>query len=223
MGILKSCDAFPTTRLAIFDFPPEVKACRLTRNLLLKVAEVSRADVMCKIFSDSEALVVPVIITDADGRKQNDDPQKKHLLNESDLKKVQQVCIENIKKAATEGKLQKSDRFLWLLQCWKLWSGTSDAADWAARYVNDANSAMIIVMAAVNISITSNHSGTQYVDSLLLKWLEQFVDLDQVWSHLSSMVRESLDRRQQHVIKLFERGLENKKLGKPYDQIGDSN
>jgi hypothetical protein len=74
-----------------------------------------------------------------------------------------------------------------------------------------------------NVLTTSDYRGTQYIDILLLKWLEQFVNLEHIWSYLANIDKGSLDKRQQHVIKLFEQGLENKKRGESYDQIGNQN
>lgn len=222
LGILRVSEEFPPVQKpGLFNFPPEVIVTRLTRNLLLRCSETSRVNDVCKLFSDSGALTVPSMVIDADERRKNDDPLKQFLFKESELKTVQQACIENIKKAASDGRLLKSERMLWLLQCWKQWGGTEEAVNWAKEFVKDAGSAMKITMAAVSVSTVSGHRGTRQYDNLLLKWLEQFVSLEQVWNYLSSLDKGTLNKREQHVIALFEQGLENKKRGEQYDQIHD--
>jgi hypothetical protein len=101
LGILKVSDEFPPVQKpGLFNFPPEVQVARLSRNMLFRISETSRVDAMRKLFSDSGALTVPAMVTDAEEHKQNDDPLKTFLLKDAELKMVQQACIENIKKAA---------------------------------------------------------------------------------------------------------------------------
>jgi hypothetical protein len=160
-------------------------------------------------------------IEGGDEKKLKSDQDRLLFLREADLITVRKSHAQNIKKAAFEGRLQQSDRLLWLLQCWKNWSGTDDASEWATAFVSDLSSAITITMAAVNITTSIGSGGPQRSDSLLLQWLEQFVDLEKIWGYFSVADLSLLDVRHQNVIKLFERGLSNKKLGQQYELIRD--
>lgn len=220
VGILTGSDDFPANpQPGLFEFPPEVKVTRLIRRLLWKLPESARADAMRRILSASKAITVPAMIVNADDRKQTDDPQKQYLFAESDLKKVREACVESIKKAAVDGSLPKTENFLMRLQDWRIWSGTDEAKNWATSYVKDFDSALNITMSAISVSTTSGHWGTKHEDTLLLKWIEQYVDLEKVWGFLSATDKTLLDERQRHLISLFKKGLESKKRGESYDQI----
>lgn len=223
-GVLRVSDELSHIPPAgIFDFPPVVRMARLARALLLRTVEKSRVSLLGELFSTSEALRVPAMLLDAEEHKPNDDPQKRYLLKEGELEAVRPMFFENIKKAAADGRLIKADQCLWLLQCWKRWSGTDEASDWAKNYIRDGNSAMRLIMAAVSVSTVSDHRGTRHVDTLPLKWLEQFIDLEQAWRLVSTLDKNALDERHNRIIRLFERGLENKRQGRSYDQIQDHN
>jgi predicted KAP-like P-loop ATPase len=220
IGILHVSDEFPPHKPnGVFDFPPESKAFRILRNLLLRIPEDTRSDFMCRIFSSTSSIIMAARIVDAEDRQKRKDQLKEYLLKEDNLKSIQLVCVEKIKLAASDGTLLKLEPFLWLLECWKNWSRNEEAVNWVKSYVKDANSAMRMIMAAVSVSTVSSTKGTRQYDNLLLKWLEQFIDLEEVLNYVSGLDKKGLGEREQHVLKLFERGLKNKKEGKPYDQI----
>lgn len=219
LGLLNRSDEFPQDRSGLFDFPPEVKVSRIIRRLLYKVSIQTRAVLMRDIFTKSGALRIPAIIVDSAVRNKIDEPNQQFLTSDDDLTMVKAACVANLRKAATEGRLSKNDRFIWLLQCWKQWSGTNEPNDWVSRFVISPETAMILTMGAVNIEYASGQKSDTKVYSLLLKSLEQYVDLDVVWGHLVNIDKSSLEKHQQQVIALFEKGLDHKRKGYPYDEM----
>jgi hypothetical protein len=131
------------------------------------------------------------------------------------------LAAEKIKKAANENRLQNSDHFMWLLQCWRLWEGTDSAAAWAKSFVKDPQSALTIAAAATSAGTITGRQGTRTYDTLLLKWLEQFIDIEKAWGYLCQLEKTALTDRQKRILALYERGLALKNQGKPYDKIED--
>src|SRR5260370_40500326 len=121
-GFLHVSDTLPPDRPALFSPAPVVQSTRLLRNLLSRVQQPFRAEIISKAIAASEAFALPAFIVSADEKNPNEPaPDRQPILCEEDLKKLKALVVEKIKKAANENRLQTSEHFMWLLQCWRVW------------------------------------------------------------------------------------------------------
>jgi len=220
-GFLQVGERFPQSKPELLSVSPISQASDLLKDLLLRVPENTRVEIISAGFNGSDGFTLPAFIVSADAKRPNDAPVPNPLLTEDNLKKMKALVVEKIKKAALDHRIEKSEHFLWLLNCWRIWGGGDGAASWVKAFVKDSASALEITMSAVSVgSISSGREIRQY-DSLLLQWLEQFIGLDVLWDHLNKLDKAKLGDREKHILDLFGRGLENKKNGTPYQSLSD--
>jgi hypothetical protein len=214
-------DNLPSVTPELLSIPPINQLARVLRNLLARLPQDSRAQTMITAFSGSNAFTLLAFVISFDekrpGKKQPENP----LLDDDATKEVKVLAVKKIKNAANDGRLEKSEHFLWLLNAWRLWAEDGEAVKWAQNFASAPTGALALTMGAVSVGSVSGQRGTRTFDTLLLKWLEQFVDIEAVWEMIHKLKVEELGEREQQVLALFKRGLENKKKGELYDQLSD--
>jgi hypothetical protein len=221
-GFLQVSDCLPRAPFGSLSLAPVTQSTRLLRNSLARVPEGTRSDTIFGPIAGSDAFTLPAFIVHADEPNPND-PSLQHqpLLAKNDLTKLTKLVADKIKRAATENRLHGSEHFMWLLQCWGRWAGDGEAALWAKSFVKDPQSALTIAIAATTTGTITTHGQVRPYDTLLLQWLEHFIDLEVTWNHLTELDKATLPDREKHIIELYRRGLELRKQGQPYDRVQD--
>lgn len=220
-GVLDVSEEFPPTDPDLFSGSAVVQTSRLLRALLLRLPEGSRAPLLLTLFSASSAFTLPAYLVSWDERGQPNGGDRVLIFSEDALPKLQMLCAQKIKAAALDGRLKDSEHMLWLLHCWRIWGNNGEAEEWVRKFVEDPASALQLTMAAVSVGTVRGHRGSRRYDALLLKSLEQFVNVEDLWRLLIQIHKDLLGNREQHILALFQRGLENKREGRPYDRLQD--
>jgi hypothetical protein len=176
---------------------------------------------MSDAFNKTDSFTLPAFLINVDARQPNPPPMPTPLLGEENSRKMKALVVQKIKKAAFEHRIEKSEHFLWLLNRWRIWGGAEEVVNWVKAFVKDSESALEITMASVSIGSIHGNRQTRIFDSLNLGLLEGFIDLDTLWNYLANLDKSELSDREKHILNLFQKGLENKRNGKPYHSISD--
>src|SRR5262245_24979776 len=69
-------------------------------------------------------------------RQQNPDA---FLVNEKDLEELKTICVDKIRVASKNGKLESHPKMVYLLYRWKAWASPKEATQWVEKVIRKQN------------------------------------------------------------------------------------
>ena len=137
--------------------------------------------------------------------------KQNHLLPREDIIELQQEWVTQIEQRAQSDSLSDISNIDYVLNRWKEWGSSEDAANWAQQYASDNESLLRLVEEFIRTGRSSAQGETEYIDP---EWIDPFIDQDDVENCLDSVNPAELTQQQKEVIDTFWKGVEFQDRGK---------
>ena len=196
---------------------------RVTFQLLRRLDQSTRMEVMrdaIPIGRGTSTIVHRVLVLGQQQGKYGDrqpDPEDKWLLSSDQLRELEGLALEKVRKEARSGRLFNAPDLGLILGVWKDWAGNEEVREWV-RTVTGDDMALVeflekFLQKALSQALTDVVSRAHYrLDS---QWLEPYLEVTQVVNR-GRVLREtgSLTDNQKMAIDQFLREYELRKQGK---------
>lgn len=166
----------------------------------------------------SSGLSVPATLIELDDGHREKDERNRLILTDEDLPKAKEIWITKLREALEEpATFLTRPRALTELYVGRRWGCEEDIRVWATRIINDPTLLMLFLKAFVTTSHSwgmSDHVATVN-HTLAVKYLRDFVDLDELSTRLSLLDKSTLSPGDISLIDEFEQ--------KRHAPLGDDN
>jgi len=181
---------------SFFDISNEIRISRVIYQLLRRVDEVSRFDIVSSAISEGSALAVIVHETVIWGQEhgkfgsEKPSPEGERTFTADHLKVIEGLAVGNINEAAEDGSLISSPNLVSTLYAWKEWTGSDDEVRKWANNITASDDGLISFVehfGSVGLSQGLGDLAVRRNYRLDPKWLEPFIDPDAIVERLKGM------------------------------------
>jgi len=148
-------------------------------------------------------------------------PEKEWFVTREQVADLEQAVIQKIRRASQDGSLLHTPRLLLLLRFWREQGGQSEARAWTTEVIKDDQKLAELLerCLASNSSIGFGDAVGRRNDRLDPKWLEPYVDVEQLVSRARNLAKSDapLDRQRRAVNQLIKEYEIRKRGGNPDD------
>ncbi len=164
------------------DFGSELRIARITWQLLQRIDEARRFDVLRRAIQEGRALSTicrEIATLDQEQGRHGQDgsvPENEWEVNAVHLNDLEAICVEKIRQAAADTTLLDASSILNVLHRWKEWAGLEEPSAWVRDQVKTDRG--LIDLLAKLMSSTTVHSGdgSKRFERLDPEWLKAFLD-----------------------------------------------
>ena len=128
---------------AIFDFGNDIRIGRIISQLLHRLDEQARFEVLKEAMSNGNALSIIVHEVVSLGQEQGkygadqSIPAEEWLISSSHLKELEEIALKCIRKAAEENFLMQVPKLTEKLHYWQTWAGEEEVKQWVQRIIDN--------------------------------------------------------------------------------------
>lgn len=185
-------------RRYIFDVDNDMRISRLVYQLISRLEEEKRFEILFKAIQEGEALSLSVhevsILGQHHGKFTDNEPkpESQRIVNSEHLSLLEQLVLEKIHQAAENNVLLATPKLARILWSWKTWvDDEQEVRNWVFEVTEDNKDLAIFLEHFANIHYISSSGDTLSRSELRveLKHLEPFIDL----SNLIDRVRGIID------------------------------
>jgi hypothetical protein len=126
-------------------------------------------------------------------------------VSESDVPKLQSLCVEKIKSAAATGRLKDHSEFAYLLNCWSQWGDPNEAKGYVTQVIG---SDPVLILERCLRRVTATDSQSEFLNSAFppgLSEIPNLISLDSLHAALVTLNRDALSPKQQTLVDFFDR------------------
>lgn len=206
----------------IFDFDNDLRITRVIFQLLRRVDQQQRLEVMKEAIKESSSLAMIA----GEVRTWRQEFEKKHkkgdandppFFTENQVRELEEIALAKVRAAAKDGSLETVRKLHEVLFGWKEWCGdVKEVRDWVARYVSTSqNLATFLQRFSQKTFSTSMDSGYQR-EKLRLhpRWVAPFVHPDSIIERIRLLVDDkSISEEQRAAARQFVKEYEMQKRG----------
>lgn len=179
-----------------------------------------RSEVLLKAATDTTNLILPVsrASKEVSGRDGQNDGYE-YLLSDVDAVSLKEICIEKIRRAASNGKLDSSNGLAHILFCWERWCPNTEVKSWVSNIVTSKVGFYNFLLAFTHKSFVQSYGEPSVKIRHFIKRseIETFISLDDLISTGRSFLTEDLTENQAEAKKQLELAYERKKMGQQDD------
>ena len=181
-----------------------------------------RSEVLLKAATDTTNLILPVsrASKEVSGRDGQNDGYE-YLLSDVDAVSLKEICIEKIRRAASNGKLDSSNGLAHILFCWERWCPNTEVKNWVSNIVTSKAGFYNFLLAFTHKSFVQSYGEPSVKIRHFIKRseIETFISLDDLISTGRSFPTEDLTENQAEAKKQLDLAYERKKMGQPDDEL----
>jgi predicted KAP-like P-loop ATPase len=159
----------------------------------------------------SDGIYLPVVATYQEGfrvlRKKKGDAnyQNQELLNEIDIKRLQELCVRKIRVAANKGGLQKHPKLKELLERWKEWGRSKAVIKFTNRMIETEPLNLLEKMLGPSVSGETIDIAMRQLAENGLTYIQELVNLKKLHNKLAPLKQEAFTPRQKLLRECYDR------------------
>lgn len=217
--LLKAVDE----RRGMFGFGNEIRISRIVYQLLSRLEEEQRFQILYKAIDEGEALSLSedkISVLGQQHGKFTDsepEPESERIINSEHLEALEQLVLSKIRQAAETGILLRTPRLVSILWRWKAWSGSDEEIKhWVAEVTEeDKNLAEFIEhFGSIHYVHSQGNLSSRAELRLEPERLEPFINPDEIIERVRKMIEQNnLPSKQIDSLEQFVR---------EYDSLGQS-
>lgn len=179
-----------TTRLGFFDLGIDVLIGRLFFQLLRRLPEPDRFDLLSDIFSEGTAVgtIVHEVAVFGQQHGKYGSPEERFLSLEH-LKKLEDIAVQQIRRAAADGRLIDARQLVGLLYRWQEWTNEDEPRAWATEQAQTDTGLALFLERALTFTYSQgmNDVTLRKQPRLDPKVIEPFLDVSAIMSRVCSI------------------------------------
>ena len=179
----------------------------------------ARSQAMLRIVKETSGVVAPVRFVSLEQQRQgkSEDATAEQTFTSDGLESAKALCVDKIKQAATDGRLDALEDLPWMLYRWRDWNGIDGPRKFVSAVSNNPEGALAVLRRFVQRPTTHDLgdavSRTQW--SVRLKTLEEFVDLESFREQIESIDVSGCAEEEERALKAFSEALDRRMRGEP--------
>lgn len=205
----------------LFDQAIDVEMGRVIWQLLKRAEASRRFEILSNALQSGHAIYLIqkalIVLGQQQGlHGETAAPEEEWFVSREQLQILEQLGIEKIRRASQDGSLLLTPRLLLVLNFWRDHGDKAEVRAWVEGTVNgDQGLAEFLEHClAVSTRIGSEDAAGRKFDRLDPKWLEPYVDVDQITARVRKLTQTiQLSERQQRGVKQFLKEYEFRKAG----------
>lgn len=187
-------------RRGMFDFGNDMRIGRIVYQLLSRLEEEQRFQILYKAIEEGAALSISereVSVLGQQHGKFTDsepEPESERFINAEHLSLLEQLVLGKIREAAERGILLATPKLTSILWRWKVWSENDDEVkQWVAEVTKDDKNLAIFIEHFGNIHHVHSQGNlsSRAVLRLKPKWLEPFIDPDDLVDRVRRIINHN--------------------------------
>ena len=214
-------DELPQEPTGFFTIDAETHASRIIYWYLKQEKDSKkRAEILKKAMKNTTGIYLPVreASTEGDRRERQKDPDA-FILDEDDIKDLEQICVEKIRQAAQSGALKNHPKMAYIIYCWRKWANPEEPKKWVENLVETQNGVLFLLSAFLQQS-TSQRLGDYFPKihwRINLSSLENFISIGVLEQKVKEIDLKGIGEKEQKALKAFQNALKRRQEGKSED------
>jgi predicted KAP-like P-loop ATPase len=125
-------DSLPPGTDELFAIEPDMHAARIIHWYLKILPDVAaRFSILADAIEETIGIFLPVRVVSVQQDDNSDAPDPDSLIPDLRyLRRLQELCLVKIRAAASDGRLSRHSRMLYILYRWRDWSGAEEPSQW---------------------------------------------------------------------------------------------
>ena len=210
----------------LFDFGIDIRIVRILWQLLKRLDEPARYEVLKKAIQEGDAVStivhVVAVLGQQHGKYGAKEPKSKEkvLITAQHLEDLEKLSLEKVRNAASQDFLLQAPKLPYILYRWRDWADEKEVKQWIQIIIkNDVGLARLLekfLQKTYSWSLSDRVEKREY--RLDPKWLEPFVKSSQIIERVMSLIENpELTENQRLAIRQFIREYEMRQQGKNPD------
>jgi predicted KAP-like P-loop ATPase len=211
-------------RDGFFDYDNDVLIGRIIWSLLSRQDKKTNFKVLKKAITLGSSLSIIThevgVFGQQFGRHSNKvDPENERLLEENDLNKLEEVCLNKIKSYADNNLLLSQNQFNRIIYRWRDWSkDKEEIGDWVNNTTKNDKNLAVFIEKFLSKNRSYGSSGVKITYRLDPKWLEDFCDISLLVERAKSLLKKTkLSKNQKLAISILIKEAKLRSIGKNPD------
>ncbi|AEA46891.1 KAP family NTPase [Archaeoglobus veneficus] len=169
----------------LFEFGNDIRILRIIQQLLLRLEESKRFEVLKDAILYGRAVSTIVDLVTAIGRQhgkygaKQPVPEEKRLIIAEHLEELEKIALNKVRDAARQDSLLQTPDLKQVLYCWVAWAGEEEVKEWIQKVISTDKGLIRLLERSLkktfNKSVSDVVGKTHY--KLDLVWLERFIEL----------------------------------------------
>jgi predicted KAP-like P-loop ATPase len=217
-------DDLPSDASGLFGIGPDMHAVRIIHWYLNREGDLKRrADLLERAIRDTVGLYLPVMKVSIESSRKSADSGTDFLVEESDLPRLQALCVAKIKEAAENGRLAAHPKLPYILYRWLEWGSSSDVRRWVGTLIS-ADEGFLQFIAAFTQPVRIQGLGDYSVRTrwvLDLDSLQSLVDPTDLERRLGELKATDFRQGQARAIEALRAAIKKRREGKSTSAFAD--
>lgn len=210
-------------RQGMFDFGNDLRIGRILCQLLYRLEELTRFDILRKMILNGQALGIItwqiVTLGQQQGKYGVDkaSPQEGWIITTQHLKELEKLALKRVQYAAQQNSLLQTPDLAHILYCWREWATEEEVKQWVQQLINNDESLISLlekfISKTYSLSISDRVQRRGY--RLDPQWFEPYIEPSQIINRVRSFAEDSrLTENQKIAAKQFIKEYEMRQEGK---------
>jgi predicted KAP-like P-loop ATPase len=213
-------DELPSDKGGVFSIGADMHASRIIYWFLRREPdEGRRLEVLREAIKTTDGLYLPVfkVSLEEGTRKEGERERSAKLVGDAGLAELQRLCLEKIRAAANDGRLERHPRLAYILFRWREWGDAEEPREFCRRLAPTREGAVSLVAAFLQESRSWGMQDRVARRNLYFRpsLLAEFVEPETVEGTLETVPLESLADDQRQAVVVFRAAMERRRQGKP--------
>lgn len=211
----------------MFDFGNDIRIGRIIAQLLYRLDEQARFDVLKEAMSNGNALsiIVHEVVTwgQEQGKYGADEsiPEEEWLISNLHLKELEEIALKRLREAAQQNSLLQVPKLPEILSYWQSWAGKEEVKQWVQTIIDNDEGLVNLLERFLQKDFSEYGSDEiQKTDYRLdPKWLEPYLEPSSIIDRVRSLGEKTeLTEEQRTAIAQFIQDYDVRQQGKDLDE-----
>jgi predicted KAP-like P-loop ATPase len=217
-------------RLKMYDFGVEMQVARIVYQLLKRISEEDRFDLMKTAINEGKGVVtfnyeVSLLDERAEKTKESKNLSKDDILLPSGkVEELKNLAVDRITNESEKSSLLKCVKLSFILYCWKMWDKSNKYQEWVNRMKSHRDFIVPLLTSSLGVTFSAGMGFFSLGDRVAkrkyrvdLNFIKEFVELSEIKPIVESALREGkLSDRERLALDTF-----LKELERPKDDRGE--
>jgi len=210
----------------LFDFGNDVRVGRIIYQLLRRLDEPTRFELLKEAISKGKAITTIITVITTLGQQhgkygaRQPRPEEDRLISAPHLQELEKLALEKVRNAAEQGSLMQAPKLPRILYRWRDWAGEKECRQWVQKLVNNNDEGLVeflekFLQKAFSQSLSDRVGRTHY--KLDPRELEPFLEPSRIIGRVRALVANEdskLTDNQRIALEQFIRTYEMRQQGK---------
>lgn len=176
-----------------------------------------RLNILAQSIKAATGLAMPVMLVsfESDTDRQKKSPTS-FLVDASNVKQLQDACLEKIHETAASGLLYTNRRLAFILYHWHDWAGDEEPRNWVGNLISSDEGLLTFLVAFLE-RVTSTSMGdkvSRIIWRIRPSSMEKFVDPDTLKQRIVELPKANLTELQQAAVGAYQKAIKLREEGK---------